>query len=138
MERMIEPDGKLVIVLATALLLGCVIAGIGFVLGRDSSEPAQAQSVARAAQSERITAIRKAAYKHGFADGRKAAERNAGRDRSATSDRDALSANGFELEPGSYYVVQVGGDSKISEYAPMQAGGSYQLCDAYGVCVSGR
>ena len=136
MERMIEPDGKLAIVLATVLLLGCVIAGIGFVLGRDSSEPAQAQSVARAAKTEHVAAIRKSAYKRGFADGRKAAERS--RDRSETSDRDALSANGFDLEPGSYYVVQVGGDSKISEYAPMQAGGSYQLCDAYGVCVSGR
>lgn len=138
MEEMIKPDGKSVIVLAIVLLVGCVIGGIGFVLGRDSSEPAQAQSVARAAQTERVAAMRKTAYRRGYADGRKAAERSAGRDGSESSERDALSADGFDLDAGGYYIVQVGGDATISDYAPMEAGTGYRLCDAYGVCVSGR
>jgi hypothetical protein len=137
MNGMIRADGKGVVVLATVLLVGVMIGGIGFVLGRDSAEPAQAQSVARSAQTEAIAKARKAGYESGFADGRKAGARSAGRDEPDASGRDALSADGFDLEPGSYYIVQVDGDSKISDYAPMQAGTSYQLCDAYGVCVSG-
>jgi hypothetical protein len=136
MNWMIKPDGKGVIVLATVLLVGVMIGGIGFVLGRDSAEPAQAQSVVRSAQTEATAKARKEGYKRGFAAGRKAAERSAGRDPKETSDRDALSADGFDLQPGSYYIVQVDGDSKISDYAPLQAGTSYQLCDAYGVCIS--
>jgi hypothetical protein len=137
MNGMIRPDGKGVVVLATVLLVGVMIGGVGFVLGRDSAAPAQAQSVVRSAQTEAAAKARKAGYKNGFAAGRKAAARSADRDRPETSDRDALSADGFDLEAGGYYIVQVGGDSKISDYAPMQAGTSYQLCDAYGVCVSG-
>src|SRR4051795_60326 len=130
MSRMIRPDGKGVVVLATVLLVGVMIGGVGFVLGRDSAAPAQAQSVVRSAQTEAAAKVRKEAYKKGFAAGRKAAQQSADRDRSPTSDRDALSAEGFDLDPG-YYIVQVDGDSKIADYAPMQADTSYQLCDAY-------
>jgi hypothetical protein len=137
MNGMIRPDGKGAVVLATVLLVGVMIGGIGFVLGRDSAAPAQAQSVVRSAQTEATAKARKAGYENGFAAGRKAARRSAAQDRSETSDRDALSADGFDLNPG-YYIVQVNGDSKIGDYAPMQADTSYLLCDAYGVCVSGR
>jgi hypothetical protein len=143
MNDFFKPNSRSTALLVTLLLLGCVVGGIGFVLGRDSAEPAQAQSVVRAAASKQVAAARKAGYERGFAAGRKAGERSAQDDRSQAadhgnaSDRDALSAEGFDLDPGSYYIVQVAGgsgDARISDYAPMEPGISYELCDAYGVC----
>jgi hypothetical protein len=140
MDWMIKPEGKTAIVLATALLVGCTVGGIGFVLGRDSAEPAQAQSVTRAANTEAVAKARKAGYRNGFADGRKAAQRQAAdgrtRDDRATG-HDALAVDDFSLDPG-YYVVRVGGDARAIDYAPMESGLSYELCDAYGVCRGAR
>ena len=142
-NKLFSSETKTAVVLVTVLLLGCVVGGIGFVLGRDSAEPAQAQSIVRAAASKQVAAARKAGYEHGFAAGRKAGERSAHRDQPAgNSDEppnghDALSAADFDLDPGSYYIVQVtDGDSgaEISDYAPLDPGASYELCDAYGVC----
>jgi hypothetical protein len=130
---------------AAVLLIGCVVGAVGFVLGRDSADPAQAQSVVRADQAKRVAAARKAGYERGFADGRRAAERDqrqqpTGSDggRSEPSGHDALAVDQFDLDPGAYYIVQVAdggsGDARASDYAPMEPGVSYELCDAYGVC----
>jgi hypothetical protein len=138
-EQLFEPRSKSAILVVVVLLVGMVIGGIGFVLGRDSAEPAHAQSVVRAAASEQIVAARKAGYKNGFADGRKAGARSATRDRGGDANGpDALSAGDFDLDPGAYYIVQVAEGSSaqaaISDYAPLEPGISYELCDAYGVC----
>ncbi len=136
-----KPNYRSAAVVVVVLLIGMVIGGIGFVLGRDSAEPAQAQSVARASASEQVAAARKAGYKRGFADGRKAGARSAAQDQdngTGANGQDALSAAGFDLDPGSYYIVQVAegdsGQAEISDYAPLESGASYELCDAYGVC----
>jgi len=135
MDWMIRPEGKTAIVLATALLIGCMVGGIGFVLGRDSATPAQASSVTRAAQTEAVAKVRKTAYDKGFADGRKAGERSSRDDQAADrgNRHDALAVDDFSLDPG-YYVVQVGDDAGAIDYAPMEQGLTYDLCDSYGVC----
>ena len=138
MEKVINPGPSLVVILATVVLLGGVIGGIGFVLGRDSSEPAQAKSPAlRFPGDDRVAAARETGYERGFAAGKKAAERQTGH-AGKPDRRDALSAGRFDLEPGSYYIVQVGqgdsGEAEISSYASLEPGASYRLCDAYGVC----
>ena len=138
MDKVINPESSTAVILVTIVLLGCVVGGVGYVLGRDSIQPAQAKSAASSSgDAERLAVARKAGYEHGFAAGKKAAERRAD-SREEPNDRDALSAGGFDLDPGSYYVVQVAagdsGTARISEYAPLEPGASYKLCDAYGVC----
>jgi hypothetical protein len=138
MDKVINPESSTAVILVTIVLLGCVIGGVGYVIGRDSIQPAQARTAAPSAgDAERLAAARKTGYERGFAAGKKAAERQADTGDEPNA-RDALSAGGFDLDPGSYYIVQVAaGDSgaaQISEYAPLQPGASYKLCDAYGVC----
>ena len=137
-EKVINPESGLAIILATVVLLASVIGGIGYVLGRDSTEPAQAKSTTvRSAGDEQVAAARKAGYERGFAAGKRTADRQA-ENADKPDPRDALSAGGFDLDPGTYYVVQVAegdaGEARISTYAPLQSGVSYKLCDAYGVC----
>ncbi len=138
-------SSKTISVFAAVLLIGCVVGAIGFVLGRDSAQPAQAQSVVRAGEVKRVATARKAGYERGFANGRRAAERDqrqqptdSGGGRSEPSGHDALAVDQFDLDPGAYYIVHVAdggsGDPRASDYAPMEPGLSYQLCDAYGVC----
>ena len=137
---MIKPRPRSVVVLVTVLLLGLVVGGVGFVLGRDSAEPDQAPSAARSAQTEQVAAARKAGYERGFAAGRRAAARRAAEAGSGASGDDALAVSDFDLQPG-YYVVRVAGDgpeARVDDYAPMEPGISYALCDAYGVCRRGR
>ena len=135
MDWMIKPEGKTAIVLATALLVGCMVGGIGFVLGRDSAAPAEASSVTRAAQTEAVAKVRKAAYDKGFAAGRKAGEVSSrdNADAGHANGHDALAVEDFSLDPG-YYVVRVGDDAEAIDYAPMEQGLTYDLCDSYGVC----
>ena len=132
-----------VAIVATLVLLACVIGGVGYVLGRDSAEPVQAQSVeARSpdtgAQADQAAA-RKEAYERGFADGRRTAVQPV---LEGGDDQDELSTEGTDLEPGSYYIVKVvRGDSgavRIGDYAPMRADRAYGLCDKYDVCQGSR
>ena len=128
------------IVFVTVLLLGLVVGGVGFVLGRDSAEPDQAPSASRSAHTEQVAAARKAGYRRGFAAGRRTAARRAGEGGNEMSGGDALAVSDFDLQPG-YYVVRVAGDgseARVDDYAPMEPGISYALCDAYGVCRRGR
>ena len=137
MDKVINPESSTTVILVTVVLLGCVIGGVGYVIGRDSIQPAQARSAAQTVGAEHVAAAREAGYERGFAAGKKAAERHAGNG-DKPNGRDALSTGGFDLDPGSYYIVQVAaGDSgaaRISEYAGLEPGASYKLCDAYGVC----
>jgi len=137
MDKVINPESSTAVILVTIVLLGCVVGGVGYVLGRDSIPPAQAKSAAQTVDAEQVAAAREAGYKRGFAAGKKAAERHADTGDNP-NERDALSAGGFDLDPGSYYIVQVAagdsGTARVSEYAPLEPGASYKLCDAYGVC----
>ena len=140
MEKVIKPETSLRVVLATIVLLGCVVGGIGYVLGRDSAEPAQAKIAERSPGGEELAAAREAGYDRGFAAGKKAAERDSEQS-DRPSPRDALSAGGFDLDPGSYYIVRVAeghsGKPAIADYAALESGVGYRLCDAYGVCRVG-
>ena len=130
---------KTAAVFTAALLVGCVVAAVGFVLGRDSADPTPVQA-SGAAHPKRVAEARRAGYERGFAAGRRAAERRQARDdagESKPSGTDALAVDDLDLEPGSYYIVRVAeGDSgaEIDDYAPMQPGVSYELCADYGVC----
>ena len=134
---------KSVAVFAAVLLVGCVVAAVGFVLGRDSADPPPAQArVSGAPHAKRLADARRAGYEHGFAAGKRAAERSRPRDTEADSKPsgdDALAVDEFNLEAGRYYIVRVGeGDSgtEVDDYAPMEAGRAYELCSGYGVCQS--
>jgi hypothetical protein len=152
MNDVIKTGPSTVAIVATVLLLACVIGGVGFVLGRDSAEPVQAQSVdlpsvstrtvGTPAQPGRIAAARKAAYDRGYAAGRRAAvdPALAGRDRGGRAN-DVPPTKGTDLEPGSYYIVKVvreSGEVRIGDYAPMRANRAYGLCDKYEVCQGSR
>jgi hypothetical protein len=155
MNDVIKTGPSTVAIVATLVLLACVVGGVGFVLGRDSAEPVQAQSVdlptvgtrsvGTSARPSHIAAARKAAYERGYAAGRRAAVDPAleGRDHGGrANDQDVLSTKGTDLEPGSYYIVKVvRGDSgkvRIGDYAPMRANRAYGLCDKYDVCQGSR
>ena len=138
MDKVINPESSTAVILMTVVLLGCVIGGVGYVIGRDSIRPAQAKSsAAQSTDAGQVATAREAGYERGFEAGKKAAERQAGNGETP-NERDALSAGGFDLDPGSYYIVRVAegdsGKAQVSEYAPLQSGASYKLCDAYGVC----
>ena len=119
MDKVINPRPSLVVIATTTVLLVAVIGGIGFVLGRDSAEPALAKSAAARVIGGEQVAARETAYDRGFAAGKQAARRDSGAGEKP-SPRDALAIGGFALEPGSYYVVKVAagdsGDARIDTY----------------------
>ena len=135
------------IAVAAVLLVGCVVGGLGFALGRDSAESAEAERRDRVARTAAVARARKAGYEHGLAAGSRAAARDRqadGADREAApGGQDVLATDGVAYDPGAFYIVEfaspaAGGELRISHSAPMEAGHAYRLCDAYDVCQAPR
>ncbi|MDX6583923.1 MAG: hypothetical protein QOI10_3107 [Solirubrobacterales bacterium] len=138
-------------VLATAavIIAGCVVGGVGFVLGRDSAEPTAAQRVTAVADTQGLADARKRGYRSGFAAGRGAGRSYhegvvAGRAQGYRHGHerggyDALGGASFEFAPATFYIVQFaaadgGPELRISDAHQMAPSVGYELCNTNDLC----
>jgi hypothetical protein len=138
---MTPPRSSTAAAMAVVAIIGCAVAGLGFVLGRDSATPADAQRVTPVAQADAVAEARKEGYKHGVAAGRRAAERGLQGELARARERgasEALALDRFDLAADTWYIVEfaAAGDTELqlSEVHGMEAGRSYLLCNTNGLC----
>ena len=135
---------KPVIATFAVLLVGCVVGGLGFALGRDSADPAKAQQVAAVTAGHASAKERRAAYHRGYAAGRRDARPRrtyhdgfvAGARRGASQ---ALGGPSFDFAPATFYIVQFapgerGDGLRITDSHEMASGVGYELCNTNDLC----
>ena len=141
---------KSAIAVAVVLVVGCVVGGLGFVLGRDSATPADAkQKITAVADTQELAAARKQGYRRGFAAGRRSGRSY---DDGVTAGRrqgfqrgyerggfEALGGARWEFAPATFYIVQFaasagGPELRISDVHQMYSGPSYVLCNTNDLC----
>lgn len=139
---------KALVVILTVIIVGGALGAVGFLLGRDTVDDAEAGQLSAEARSEAIKHGRKAGYDEGFRAGREAASagrsyhdgvvkgRRDGYDNGAS---EALALSRFDYNPGAYYIVQFAQGSdrpslRIDTVAGLFPGRSYEICNTTELC----
>lgn len=139
---------KALVVILTVIVIGGALGALGFLLGRDSVDDAEAGQITAEARSEAVKQSRDAGYDEGFRAGKEAARsgpsfhdgvvegRHDGYDNGAS---EALALAQFDYNPGAYYIVQFAQGSdrprlRIDTVAGLFPGRSYEICNTTELC----
>lgn len=135
---------KYAFVIALILLLGCAVAAVGFLLGRDSVVQADAHAgdaaAKHAAYHEGVKAGRRAATpERTYADGLEAGRQRGLATGYAQGADAALGDGRFDLAAGGYYIVRFatgerGADLQLERSAAVVPGRAYEVCSGDEIC----
>jgi hypothetical protein len=139
---------RALVVIVTVIVIGGALGMVGFLLGRDSVDDADARQLSAETRSGPHKQGREAGYEQGLRAGREAASsgpsyhdgvvkgRRDGYDDGAS---EALGLAQFDFNPGAYYIVQFAQGSdrprlRIDTVAGLFPGRSYEICNTTELC----